>query len=154
MILSSTANGTYKRGELRWVRNLHQIMLIYFWLSEKCVLKPSVYWRFLDDIFMIWEHSKEDFYKFVKILNTHHPSITVKAELSSESMHFLDTVVYKGFKQTDLRRRVHLIPKFILNQQILWNCYTRNHITQTILLRDKLGHKSLDMLEYVITNKM
>ena len=69
---------------------------------EKCVLKPSVYWRFLDDIFMIWEHSKEDFYKFVKILNTHHPSITVKAELSSESMHFLDTVVYKGnrFKET------------------------------------------------------
>ena len=45
---------------------------------------------------MIWEHSKEDFYKFVKILNTHHPSITVKAELSSESMHFLDIVVYKG----------------------------------------------------------
>ena len=55
---------------------------------EKCVLKPSVYWRFLDDIFMIWEHSMEDFYKFVNILNTHHPSITVKAELSSESMHF------------------------------------------------------------------
>ena len=62
---------------------------------EKCVLKPSVYWRFLDDIFMIWEHSKKEFYKFVKILNTHHPSITVKAELSSESMHSLDTVVYK-----------------------------------------------------------
>ena len=55
---------------------------------EKCVLKPSVYWRFLDDIFMIWEHSMEEFYKFVKILNTHHPSITVKAELSSESMPF------------------------------------------------------------------
>ena len=38
----------------------------------------------------------------MKILNTHHPSITVKAELSSESMHFLDTVVYKGnrFKET------------------------------------------------------
>ena len=69
---------------------------------EKCVLKPSVYWRFLDDIFMIWEHSKEDFYKIVKILNTHHPSITVKAELSSESMHFLDTVVYREnrFKET------------------------------------------------------
>ena len=45
---------------------------------------------------MIWEHSKEEFLKFVDILNTHHPSITVKAELSSESMHFLDTVVYKG----------------------------------------------------------
>ena len=82
---------------------------------------------------MIREYSQEEFYKFVKILNTHHPSITVKAELSSESMHFLDTVVYKGnrFKETGTFER-----KFILNQQILWNCYTRNHITQTILLRD------------------
>ena len=35
MILSSTANGTYKRGEFRWVRNLHQIMLIYFWQSGR-----------------------------------------------------------------------------------------------------------------------
>ena len=94
MILSSTANGIYKRGELRWVRNLHQIMLICFWQSgrkkafEKCVLKPSVYWRFLDNIFMIWEHSKEEFYKFVKIVNTHHPSITVKAELSRNQCIF------------------------------------------------------------------
>ena len=35
MILSSTSNGTYKRGELRWVRNLHQIMLICFWQSGR-----------------------------------------------------------------------------------------------------------------------
>ena len=35
MILSLTANGTYKRGELRWVRNLHQIMLICFWQSGR-----------------------------------------------------------------------------------------------------------------------
>ena len=48
---------------------------------------------------MIWEHSKEKFYKFVKILTAHHPSITVKAELSSESMHLLDTVVYKGLQR-------------------------------------------------------
>ena len=51
---------------------------------------------------MICEHSKEFFYKFVKMLNTHHPSITVKAELSSKSMQFLDAVTYKGnrFKET------------------------------------------------------
>ena len=82
---------------------------------------------------MIWEHSKEDFYKFVKILNTHHPSITVKAELSSESMHFLDTVVYKGnrFKEAGT-----FDTKVYFKPTILWSCYTRNHITQTILLRD------------------
>ena len=51
---------------------------------------------------MIWENSEEELYKFVKMLNTHHPSFTVKVELSSESMNFLDTVVYKEnrFKET------------------------------------------------------
>ena len=45
---------------------------------------------------------RKNFTNLWKTLNTHHPSITVKAELSSESMHFLDTVVYKGnrFKET------------------------------------------------------
>ena len=116
MILSSTANVTYKRGGLRWVR-----WFLTEWeekVLEKCVLKPSVYWRFLDDVFMIWEHSKEEFYKFVKILNTHHhPSITVKAELSSELMHFLDTVVYKGnrFKETGtFDTKVYFKPTYTL----------------------------------------
>ena len=88
MILSSTANCTFKCGELRWERSLNNANLFLAELEEKAlenyVLKTSVYWRFFDDIFMICEHSNEEFYKFVKILNTHHPSITVKAELSSE----------------------------------------------------------------------
>ena len=63
---------------------------------EKCVLKPSVYWRFLDDIFMIWEHSKEEFYKFVKILNTHNPFDYCPGRVELGINAFLDTVVYKG----------------------------------------------------------
>ena len=95
--------------------------------------KTLRYWRFLDDIFMVWEHSKEEFYKFVKILNTHHPSITVKAELSSESMHFLDTVVYKGnrFKET-----VTFDTKVYFKLTDTLELLHKNHITQTILLRD------------------
>ena len=38
MILSSTSDGTYKRGELRWVRDLHQIRLICFWQEEKALV--------------------------------------------------------------------------------------------------------------------
>ena len=56
---------------------------------EKCVLKPSVYWRFLDDIFY-------DLGTLQGRLLQICENFTVKAELSSESMHFLDTVVYKG----------------------------------------------------------
>ena len=63
---------------------------------EKAPLKPKFYRRFLDDIFMIWEHSEESFHEFVNLLNTHHPSITVKAELDKQSINFLDTTVFKG----------------------------------------------------------
>ena len=66
---------------------------------------------------MIWGHSKEEFYKFVNILNTHHPSISVKAELSSESKIFLDTVVYKGnrFKETGtFDTKVYFKPTYIV----------------------------------------
>ena len=53
----------------------------------------------------------------MKILSAHHPSITVKAELSSKSMHFLDTVVYKGnkFKETGtFDTKVYFKPTYTL----------------------------------------
>ena len=66
-------------------------------------------------------------------LNTHHPSITVKAELSSESMHFLDTVVYKGNRfdtKGTFDTKVYFKPTYTLE------LVHKKSITQTILLRD------------------
>ena len=85
MILSAATNCTFKCGELRWERSLNNANLFLAELEEKAlekyVLKTSVYWRFLDDIFMICEHPNKEFYQFVKILNTHYPSINVRVEL-------------------------------------------------------------------------
>ena len=109
---------------------------------EKCVLKPSVYWRFLDDIFMIWEHSKEKLYKFVEVLNTHHPSITVNAELSAESMHFLDTVVNKGniFKETGtLDTKVFLKPTDTL-ELLHKKSHHPNHTFKGLIRSQILGY--------------
>ena len=38
---------------------------------SKCPLKPLIYLRFLDDIFIIWTHSRREFDTFFNILNTH-----------------------------------------------------------------------------------
>ena len=35
---------------------------------SKCPLKPSCYFRFLDDIFIIWENSEDEFWHFFDIL--------------------------------------------------------------------------------------
>lgn len=88
---------------------------------QKCTKVPSLYLRFLDDIFGIWPHSKEDFDEFIAILNNHHSSISVKYNLQSEKIEFLDTEVYiqgegKGegklgtrvfFKPTDTHSLLH-----------------------------------------------
>lgn len=61
-------------------------------------LKPLHYYRFLDDIWGIWTHSKEEFYNFTHHLNTFTDSITIKYTIHDTEVNFLDTVTYKGLK--------------------------------------------------------
>ena len=88
---------------------------------KKCRLKPTHYFRFLDDIFGLWEHSTEEFEQFIQVLNTHHASITVKYVTNKEHIDFLDVTVFKGkdfnttgkldlrvfFKETDTHALLH-----------------------------------------------
>lgn len=87
----------------------------------KCSKQPLCYFRYLDDIFIIWQHSKEDFITFFNTLNTHHPTIKLKSSISSESISFLDVTIFKGpgyqqdnkldtkvyFKPTDTHELLH-----------------------------------------------
>jgi hypothetical protein len=79
----------------------------------KCPKKPLVYFRFLDDIFIIWTHSRSDFDHFFKILNEHQTSITLKSEINDTSIDFLDVTLFKGkhFKeQNTLDTKVFVKP--------------------------------------------
>lgn len=44
-------------------------------VAKKCTEWPKVYWRYLDDIFGIWESSEQGFRERVEVLNGHHESI-------------------------------------------------------------------------------
>ena len=57
--------------------------------------KPSVWWRYIDDVFLIWTHGEEELQKFIDYLNASHHSIKFTAEWSKESINFLDTRVIK-----------------------------------------------------------
>lgn len=82
----------------------------------KCRKKPLYYFRYLDDIWGIWDGSDKEFDDFMLILNSHDSSIQLEAEFNANSIDFLDTTVFKGadfenngrldvkvfFKKTDL----------------------------------------------------
>ena len=52
--------------------------------------KPMIWWRYIDDIFFVWEHGEESLEKFLNKLNTFHPTIKFTAEYSKETINFLD----------------------------------------------------------------
>jgi len=88
---------------------------------SSCLKTPTYYFRYLDDIWGVWPHSKEDFDLFVITLNNHNKSISLKSITSYTSVDFLDTTTFKGinfdkthkldakvfFKETDTHALLH-----------------------------------------------
>ena len=73
-------------------------------LLDSCMLKPLFWWRYIDDIFFVWEHGEESLKSFLKYINEAHPTIKFTADYSKEKVNFLDVqVIKKGDKLvTDL----------------------------------------------------
>jgi hypothetical protein len=59
-------------------------------------VKPTVWYRFLDDIFMIWDGSLNDLKTFINDLNAFHPNIQFTHTISENSVTFLDVIIQKG----------------------------------------------------------
>ena len=64
------------------------------------------YLRYIDDIFMIWTGTKEQFLTFIEDLNKCHPTIKFDFEISPSEINFLDTTVYKD-KNNILRTKLY-----------------------------------------------
>ena len=57
-------------------------------------IEPRVWWRFIDDIFVIWSHREQALCHFIDSLNHHYPTIKFTATWSAKQVTFLDTTVY------------------------------------------------------------
>jgi len=126
----------------KWAPNYANIFMAQFeeQAMSKCSKTPNLYLRFLDDIFILWPHTMEDFDKFLTTLNNHQPTIKLKPTVSQYSVDFLDVTIFKGhtfqtsnvldtkvyFKPTDTHELLHKLsyhPKHtftgIIKSQIL-----------------------------------
>ena len=73
-------------------------------ILNKVKKKPNVWWRYIDDIFFIWEHGEESLKKFLNEINSFHSTIKFTADWSKEKANFLDVEVTlnNGVLSTDL----------------------------------------------------
>ena len=78
------------------------------YLEEKflstCESKPWVWWRFLDDVFIIWLHSKAELDFFLAHLNSFHETIKFTWEIGYRAISFLDVrvLIEDGLFHTDV----------------------------------------------------
>ena len=57
-------------------------------------LKPYLWWRYVDDIFPLWEDGEEKRKEFIEHLNEKHPNVKFTEERSQTSINFFDLTVY------------------------------------------------------------
>jgi len=55
--------------------------------------KPAIWLRYIDDIFMVWNHGNESLNQFLTHLNLCHKTIKFTSDISPESINFLDTTI-------------------------------------------------------------
>ena len=56
-------------------------------------IKTDVWWRYIDDMFIIWTYGEECFVEFVNQINNMNSKIQFTAEWSTRSVAFLDVKV-------------------------------------------------------------
>ena len=62
---------------------------------QNCSFKPLVWWRYIDDIFLLWQHGEKKLKKFLDILNHYHPSIKFTSKYSKQRIDFPDVQIIK-----------------------------------------------------------
>ena len=102
-------------------------------ILRRTVFKPTVWKRYIDDIFSLWDISKPDIEAFIEQANLHHPTIKFTAEISDTETVFLDTVVYKG---TRLKKNLSLMQRQILNKRKPSCTHISSHVTLQVLKND------------------
>ncbi|XP_072433467.1 uncharacterized protein [Chiloscyllium punctatum] len=70
-------------------------------------LQPTLYARYIDDIFFLWTHGKESLIKLHSDINKFHPTIKLTLDYSQLSVSFLDTCISikDGHLSTSLYRK-------------------------------------------------
>lgn len=73
-------------------------------LLENAEVTPRIWWRYIDDIFIVWTEGEEKLKKFIDYLNNAHETIKFTYKWSEREIEFLDVKVINesGVLKTDV----------------------------------------------------
>ncbi|XP_044184248.1 uncharacterized protein LOC122964605 [Acropora millepora] len=73
-------------------------------LIKNAEVKPRIWWRYIDDIFIVWTEGEEKLRKFIDYLNSAHETIKFTYKWSKHEIDFLDVKVLNesGMLETDV----------------------------------------------------
>ena len=96
----------------------------------KCTRKPQTWKRYIDDIFMIWTHGREELKNFITHLNSHHPNLTFTWEAHEQQIDFLDAHIHKGkrFREEGI---LDISPFFKPTNKFQYTHFNSNHPRST-----------------------
>ena len=69
---------------------------IYIYIYPRINGKHLAYYRFVDDIFIVWNGEMEELLRFFDDINKIHDNIKFDCKYSKESINFLDTTIFKN----------------------------------------------------------
>ena len=73
-------------------------IFLHFWETDfinKNSLKPSLWIRYIDDIFGVWVHGIDSFMEFIQRLNNFYECINITHVYSATNIDFLDVTIFK-----------------------------------------------------------
>ncbi|CAC5409083.1 unnamed protein product [Mytilus coruscus] len=113
-------------------------------------LHPFSYWRYVDDIWGIWEHGLDELKQFHELSNNLHPGIKTEMRYSTEKIEFLDVFVNieNGqlktdlfTKSTDKHQYLHVSSSHPNSVKKCYTIWTRYSCQKNLLNRRKLQNK-------------
>ena len=100
--------------------------------------KPREWKRYIDDIFSLWDSTRQEIYLFIEQTNNFHPTIKFTAEISEIETTFLDTIIYKGDRfrnDSILDIRTHYKPTETFQYTHFTSCHPLG--VNEVLLKEK-----------------
>ena len=70
-------------------------------ILETSLLKPLVWWRYINDIFFLWKHGEDSLKTFLDHLNQAHPTVKFTSDYFDTSINFLDVKVSRNGNELD-----------------------------------------------------
>lgn len=99
-------------------------------LLEGSPIQPTLWRRFIDDIYCIWPGSRESFLAFMERLNAAHPTIKFTFHMSNETVDFLDITTYKGDRHSQTGK-LDMKPHFKHTNKFQYLQYNSAHPRKT-----------------------